>query len=75
MRKLTRVEKDRKAVFMYSRCSGCIHARCIYYGDMTDSKEIDAKLWFYCNVDLTDLNKPLRFTVKCPRRYDSNSES
>ncbi|GAB4298347.1 MAG: hypothetical protein Fur0025_36720 [Oscillatoriaceae cyanobacterium] len=76
MRKLTQQEKDRQAVFTYSRCNGCIHANSIYqpYYKMTEV-DVNAKVWFDCAVDLTELNKPLRFTVKCPHRYDTKPTS
>lgn len=75
MRKLTQEEKGRKALFAHSRCNGCIYANCAYRGDMTDSKETDVKVWFHCDVNLTDLNEPLFFTAKCPRRYDTKNAS
>lgn len=76
MRKLTPEEKNRQTIFTYSRCNGCIYAHSIYqpYSKMTET-EVDAKVWFHCDVDLTELNKPLRFTVKCPRRYDTKPTS
>ena len=74
MRKLTKEERDKQAIFKYSRCNGCIHANCTYGVTDTLIESVGVKsqeIWFTCNLGLTENNKPLHFVNKCSHRYDT----